>query len=387
MMRVCLVNAFFYPYTGGVEKHMYELGRRLAKRMEVHVLTSRLDGTDVEENVEGMHVHRVRAKFIKAPLIYPPPLTLAPEAKKRIKEIDAEFDFQAFHLHGRWFPDFSYCRKHAHANGKKFFMTLHNQRPLGISPAISVIGTLFDRLHGAKVLGEADNIIAVSHAVKEDITHYPEVDESKITVIHNGVDTSFFRPVDDGMREELASGYDNVILFLGRLIKQKGVEYLLRGMPEILQEHPSTVLLITGKGKSKPVLEKMVRKLGLQENVKFTGFVPEERLPALYSASDVYVLPSLWEVLPISLLEALACGVPLVASNAGGNPEIVEHERNGYVFRMRDVDSMVRYINTLLSDKSLRRRMGAESRRIAEEKFEWNIIADKTFSFYKEVLG
>ncbi len=386
MLKLCLVNAFFHPYTGGVEKHMYELSRRLAKKMDVHVITSLLDGTSEEEELEGVHVHRIPATFIKAPLIYPPPLTLAPKARKAIREFDKKFDYNAFHLHGRWFPDFGYSEKYAHANGKKFFMTLHNQRPLGISLPVSVIGTVFDHAYGARLLGKADTIISVSHAAKKDISHYHEINEEKIRVIHNGVDTNFFKPVSSDLRQDLADGYDNVMLFLGRLIKQKGVEYLIQAMPKILEENPSTVLLITGKGKSKPGLMKLVKKKRLKNNVKFTGFIPEEQLPALYSASDVYVLPSLWEVLPISLLEALACGVPLVSSNAGGNAEIVEHGRNGFVFKMRDVSKLAEYTSSLLSDPSLRKRMGKESRRIAEKKFDWDIIARKTYEFYKEVI-
>jgi glycosyltransferase involved in cell wall biosynthesis len=385
-MRICLVNAFFHPYIGGTEKHMYELGRRLARKEEVHALTCLLEDTKAEENVKGVHVHRIPARFIKAPLIYPPPLVFAPGVKDAVTLLDGEYDFDIFHLHGRWFTDFAYVAKYAKKNGKKFCLTLHNARPLGISPMVGALGTMFDWFSGVRTIKAADRIVAVSASVKEDISHYRGVDRDKIEVIHNGVDIEVFKPSKPILRDKYAEGFDNVFLFLGRLIEQKGLPYLIDATKEVIKDYPSTRLLVVGRGKLKGALEARVRKEGLQKHIVFPGFVDEKTLPSLYSSCDAYVLPSLWEVLPISLLEALSCGAPLIASDAGGNPEVVENGVNGFIFEKRNTNQLAEEMKTLANDPALRKRMARKSREIAVKKFDWDIIAQKTIRFYNKVL-
>lgn len=336
-----------------------------------------------------MHVHRIKAHFIRAPLIYPPPIVHAPGVLNALSALHRKYEFDAFHLHSRWFPDFARCGRYAHSVKRKFFITLHNARPFGISALISLLGGLYDMLYGRRILAEADAIIAVSRWVKKDICQYG-LDPSRIFPIHNGVDTARFKPMSRQKREEVrqryADGFDHLLLFTGRIIEQKGLDYLIEAMPRILAAHPSTKLLIVGKGKLLPHLKKKVSRMALNDWVDFLGFVPESILPSLYAACDVYILPSLWEVLPISLLEALSSGCALVASDAGGNPEIVRHGVNGYVFRKRDVGALARYVIRLLSEPQLRKRMAAQSRRIALKHFDWDIITHQTLSFYQRVI-
>lgn len=382
-MNICLVNAFFHPYTGGTEKHMYELGRRVAREEDVFVYTSRLKNTKACEDFDGMRIYRTKASMYKMPLIYPPPLVLAPNVKKEIPRLDRKFNFDIFHLHGRWYPDFGYVAKHAKKNKKLFMMTLHNARPVGINPAVTSLGTLYDAIYGKRLLKAADKIIAVSHFVKEDIAKYG-IDTGKIKVIYNGVDTKFFKPSEKTFKKKYADRFDTLLIFLGRLIAQKGLLHLIDAMAEVVKEYPKTGLLIVGRGKEKERLEKRTRKLALEKNVIFPGFIPEEQLPDLYSSADIFVLPSLWEVLPISLLEALACGAPLLVSDAGGNPEVVENGVNGFVFRKGNTKELVKKMRALISDSKMRKRMGRESRRIAVRRFDWELIAKQTLEYYRE---
>lgn len=384
-MNFCMVNAFFYPYIGGSEKHMYELGRRVAKEENFHVLTSQLNGTKKEETFQKMKVHRVPANMYKMPLIYPPPMVFCPSAKTKLEELDKKHDFDLFNLHGRWFPDFAYCVRYANRHKKLSTLTLHNARPLGISPIVSLLGTFFDLAYGVRVLKHVDRIISVSAAAKEDISNYG-IDKKKIEVIHNGVDTKVMKPSKKTYKEKYGDGFDNLLIFQGRIIKQKGLDYLLKAMPEILEEYPSTRLLIIGKGGMLPQLQKMVKKLGIEKNVVFPGFIPEKELPNMFSSPDVFVLPSLWEVLPITLLEALSCGVPLLASDAGGNPEIIKQGKNGYIFRKKNNPEMIEKLRIMLDDSKLRKKMGKESRKIALNEFDWEIITDKTLDFYDKTL-
>jgi glycosyltransferase involved in cell wall biosynthesis len=206
-------------------------------------------------------------------------------------------------------------------------------------------------------------------------------------VIHNGVDTKYYHADKPTYREKYGDGFDHMLVFQGRIIKQKGLNYLLDAMPQILKEYPKTRLLIVGKGKEVPNLKQQVNKLGLQDNVVFPGFIPEEDINNMFSSADVFIMPSMWEVLCVALLEAMSCGRPLLASDATGNDEIVKHGVNGYVFPKRDNDAMMEKLRIMLDDKKLRNKMGKQSRKIAEKEFDWDIIADKTLKFYRNELA
>ncbi|MEM4222080.1 MAG: glycosyltransferase family 4 protein [archaeon] len=385
-VKLCISNAFFYPYSGGTEYHILENGKRLARKFEVHVLTSRIKNTKKSEKVFGMHVHRIPSYQVAMPLIYPPPLTVAPSAKKALEDLHKKYNFDVFNCHGRWFPDFAYSIKFAAKIGKPGVLTLHNARPFGINHIVSVLGYAYEKAYGIEILRKAYRIISVSEAAKWDICMYPGIDPDKIEVIHNGIDVEKFKPVEPSLRDGFLDGLDYLVLFTGRLIPQKGVHYLLKAFPEVLKEYPKTRLVICGRGNSLKSLMLKAKKFGISKNVIFPGFIPDEKMPALYSSCDVYVLPSLWEVLPFSLLEALACGRPLVATDAGGNPEIVDNGVNGFIVPKRSSAALAEKLNILLGDKTLREKMGKKSREIALKKFDWEIISKKTIDFYERVL-
>jgi len=384
-MKLCMVNAFFHPYTGGTEKHMYELSRRLARTQTVHAVTSQWECEPGDYDMQGVKLHRLPTKFYKMPMIYPPPLPSTKGVGKKIEELDKELDFDAFNLHGRWFSDYNEVVWYAKRKGKLMVQTLHNQRPLGISLATSVIGMSYENLRGKKILRSADKIIAVSAAAMRDVMNYG-LPAEKFTVIHNGVDTGVFKPSPSDYMDKYRDGCDNLMLFVGRIIRQKGLVHLLDAMPALLKEHPSTRLLIVGRGDLVPELRKRAIKLGLEKNVAFPGFLEEGRLPEIYSNADLFVLPSLWEVLPVVLVEALGCGAPLCVSDAGGNPEVVEHGRNGLVFRKADPRDAFEKLDEMLSDTPKRKAMGRASREIALSKFDWEIITRQTVDFYARAI-
>jgi glycosyltransferase involved in cell wall biosynthesis len=156
-------------------------------------------------------------------------------------------------------------------------------------------------------------------------------------------------------------------------------------MENIVKQYPKVGLLIVGKGKLKPKLMEIVKNKNLEKNIIFPGFIPEKELSNLYSSADIFVLPSLWEVLPISLLEALSCGSALISSDASGNPEIVDDGKNGFVIPRRDIKTLQDRIITLIDDEQKRKEMGRISREIAINKFEWNLMTKKTQKLYDEM--
>ena len=386
-MRICLVNALFHPFSGGVEKHMYELSRELVRQgVDVTVVTARIRGTPAYEEIDGVRVHRIPCLEIRAPGLYPPPLIVAPGFVRHLKKLDDQYHFDIIHLQNRFFPDFDTAALYCRWKKKPFMMTIHNARPVGIALPVTVGGLAYDWLIGRWPFALADRIIAVSEWVRGDIAKY-RIDPGKIVPVHNGIDVREFRPSEAReLRAKYGIGDDPMLLFVGRMITQKGLPYLIDAMPLVLKEHPRTKLFLVGRGNALKGLKSKVAAMGLEKSVIFSGYLSEEQLKEAYGTCDLFVLPSVWEVLPIAVLEAMSAAKPVVCTDAGGDREMVRDGVNGYVVPMRDSRALAEKVNLVLSDADMRGRMGAASRRIAEEEFDWKLIAAQTKLVYEELL-
>jgi glycosyltransferase involved in cell wall biosynthesis len=385
-MKICLVNALFHPFSGGVEKHMLELSRELVKLgVDMTVVTARIEGTAAYEEIDGVKIHRVPCLSVKVPGLYPPPLILSPLFSFYLKKLDDRYGFDIIHLQNRFFVDFDMAALYARVRGKPFMMTIHNARPRGISLPITVFGSAYDWLVGRWPFALADRIIAVSEWVKYDIAKY-RIDEKKIIPVHNGINVSAFKPTAaTNVRRQY--GIDGpMLLFVGRMITQKGVPYLIDAMPLVLREHPDTKLLLVGRGNALESIKKKVKKMGLDKSVIFSGYMSEENLKEAYGTCDIFVLPSVWEVLPIAILEAMSSSRPVVCTGAGGNAELVKDGLNGHVVPMRDSPALAEKINSLLDDPEKLKGMGRAGRRRAEDEFDWKLIAQKTKEVYEDLL-
>jgi len=379
-----MVNAFFYPYLGGIEKHMYEIAKRIAKTDEVHVITSQLENTASEEQIENIFIHRMPSRYFKFPVLCPPPFVVSPRVKKKIKTLDSVYDFDAFALHSRYMPDFTYVLKYAKKVNKFSTFTVHDQRFIGINPFIDGVADAYDNVFGVKTISQASKFIAVSNSVVQDLEFY-EFKKDKIKMIYNGVDTDFFKKSTKTYREKYAQGFNNLIVFAGRIVIQKGIQYLIEAMPKILEAHPKTKLLIVGTGSFEIYLRMLVRKLHLKKNVEFAGFIPEKDLPDMYSSADVFVAPSLIEPFGMVILESMSCGTPVVTCNIGGIPEVIGD--CGLLVKSKDSTSLANSINLLLSDSDLRKKFSKKGRERAEKMFTWDLVAKQTRNFYLENLS
>lgn len=391
-IRVCLVNALFYPFLGGVEKHMLELSKHLVKQgVDVHIMTGRLSELPKEQNIEGVKVHRIECTEIRIPGLYPPPLVLSATVQQSLAALDEKYKFDLIHLQNRWFPDFDSALIYAKSANKPFILTLHNARPVGIALHYTVLGGLYDQVIGQQVLKSADRIISVSNWAIGDVSKYG-ISKSKFTHIPNGIEGSDYTVCTDpkkarlkAIRNKLSLQKGPLLLFVGRVIKQKGLEYLIKAMPEILTIIPNAQLIIVGKGDKLEELKKLTNKLKLNDKVIFPGFVDNLSLRKLLSSADLFVLPSLWEVLPIAVLEAMASGKPIVCTDVGGNRELVD-QTNGVVVPKRNSSALAGAIISVLSNEQRMKQMGKASRKRAIEHFNWQTIAMKTKQLYKQEI-
>ena len=196
-------------------------------------------------------------------------------------------------------------------------------------------------------------IVAVSEHTRSKLIEYEKLSPSKVIVIPNGIDERKYAvTADHRKKKELGIEKHYPILGLGvRLIEQKGVEYLLKAMPSILQEFPKTMLLIAGGGPFQQNLQTMSEKLGIAQAVKFLGFRLD--MPEILSILDIYVLPSIWEGMPLVILEAMAAKKPIVATKVGGIPEAVIHNHSGLLVPPKDPEALANAILKILKNSNL----------------------------------
>jgi glycosyltransferase involved in cell wall biosynthesis len=234
-------------------------------------------------------------------------------------------------------------------------------------------------------------VIAISEPVRAHLVNCFKVPKQRIRLIHNGLEVARFcrhytaEQRRDNRQHYGLNGKSKVIGNVARLVSVKGQEYLLYAAKEILKVRPKTQFLIVGDGRDRQKLIDLTRKLKIADNVFFTGTLRE--INRVLSVMDIFAFPAFWqEGFGLSILEAMAAGLPVVASNVGGIYTLVKNKRNGLLVPPRDVPSLVNALLRLLDDKSLVTRMGEEGRKRAIEKFSLDKVVKQIMDVYKEVV-
>jgi len=240
----------------------------------------------------------------------------------------------------------------------------------------------------------ADAVIAVSGAMREDIlTCYPALDPARVQVVHNGIDTTLYRP-DHGTDVLVRIGLDTrrpYVLFVGRITRQKGVPHLLRAVRDI---DPGVQVVLCAGAPDTPEIDREFRELyqelsAVREHVRWIPqMLPRPDVIQLLTHAAAFVCPSVYEPLGIVNLEAMACGTPVVASRVGGIPEVVDDGRTGLLV---DVDDdfeagLARALDSVVGDPEAARRMGEAGRERAVGEFGWDTVARRTVRLYEKIL-
>ena len=238
-------------------------------------------------------------------------------------------------------------------------------------------------------------VVMQNEEVRSELVSSGKIEPEKVTAISLGVDTSEFYPdINAGnIKERYGLNDKTIILFASTIFPRKGVEYLIRAANIVVNQlgYKDALFLLKGKEAEKEYLERIHKLIGeykLEENVKMiTGFLPHEDVKRLYVASDIYVLPSLEEPCPTSLLEPLACGKPLIGTNVGGIVTMIKDGWNGFLVEPANEKELAEKIKYLIDHPEGWEELGRNSRKLAEEKFDWGKIAEKYLEVYEEVKG
>lgn len=229
------------------------------------------------------------------------------------------------------------------------------------------------------IFSMAHKVIVNAEEIRTALKVRPWMDDQKIVVVHNGVDTQYFQPSADGaeFRESLGiSPEAQLVLTVGSLTDQKNHELLVRSAASVVRKNPQTVFVIIGEGFLREKLEQLIGELDLNGKVLLPGFGDDIR-PAL-AAADLFVLPSRNEGMARVLIEALACGKAIVTTDVSGARQCVREGENGFVVPSEKVKPFADAIDSILSDSSLRSTMGGRSRELAEELFKVDDMLLKT---------
>ena len=226
-----------------------------------------------------------------------------------------------------------------------------------------------------KTIKRADAIIAVNNATRNAYARL--TDSKKIKVIPIGVRTEDFKPT--------APPKNSDILIPAALIKARGVKYAIKAMPKILKEHREAKLHVVGDGPEKPFLQRLCKQLNIESSVVFHGRLPHKSMNGIFKSCRLVVLPSILQSFGNVLLEAMASGRPVVATEALGPREIVVDGETGYVVPIADSDALAEAISRLLSDYELCCKMGIKGRKLVEDKYSWHVVAEQYYRVYRSL--
>ncbi len=239
------------------------------------------------------------------------------------------------------------------------------------------------------VAENADFITANTEATKKELlSRFPEA-KNKLAVIPMGIDTSLFKK---SIRKKPAKhSKSKILLFVGRLSDQKGLQYLIDALPEIIGKEPAVKLLIIGEGPFKAELDKKIKENKVKGYVEFLGSMPASEVAKYYNYADIFVLPSLsnktgTEALGLALMEAMCSGCAVVGTNVGGIPSLIKNRFNGILVRQKDSKGLAAAILFLLKDKAKMKTFGDNASKFIRQNYSWDRIAEEFDEIYKKIM-
>jgi len=380
---------------------VYELSKRLTKDFEIIVLAPHYPGAETYEEMDGMKVYRFRY-FLKKYQKLAGSGGILPTIKK-----NKWYFFQVpFFMLGEYLALRKLVKKekpdmiHAHwiiPQGINAFVNYKISKipyvvttwggDMFIFKKKGIIAYCLKKLY-SKTINNSFYSTTVNIAFKEEMQEISK-DKNKILYIPNGVDTKLFNPHNkDNSIKKKYNINGQFMLFVGRLTEKKGIEYIIKAMPKLIEKYPKIKLLIVGGGELKEELEKLSSELKVNNNVIFTGPITNHELPRYYASADLFIAPSIQtkqgdrEGFPTVFLEAMASGTPIITTNIEGIREIIQEKKNGFIVTQKSSEELSNAILSFFKNKDNLTKMKAISREIAVSNYDWS----KVIKQYQELL-
>ncbi|NOZ76133.1 MAG: glycosyltransferase family 4 protein [Euryarchaeota archaeon] len=359
--KIALASDWYYPKVGGVETHIHNLARNLVERgHEVEIITHKYAEPGIPAQEDSIPCHRIDGAVFRSHEVLADPRSLV-----QLKATVEKGDYDIVHGHGITSPISLFSCRFGGKSGSATVLTNHSLLR-GVRPNL-----LVRRILGPFV-SSVDAVIAVSTPVAEETRR---MRKGPIFVVPNGIGSVDAEKDPPPMP---------VVTTVSRLVKKKNVMDLVRIAPRLVESYPDIQFRIIGDGPERVRIEREVRARGLEGHFTLLGLVPREDVYRHLGSSTVFALPSSDEAFGISILEAMACGVPVVAKNHSGVSDIVTQGKNGLM--ADSPEELESHIRKLLSDEEARRRMAEEGLSTVRE-FRWERVTDRVLEVYEGVLS
>lgn len=373
-MRILQFVPYFIPYPGGQERYVYCLSKYLVKNgHEVWVITSNFPKSRRLEVVDGIVVERYA--ILARPLRNP----IAPGFLSAVRKFK---EFDVVHVHNEHsFPSLiaAYAKRR---DGFPLVLTNHGRLVFG-DPLRDSIERIYMKYLGKLIFESCDAIVVNSEADRELVREVAPRAYGRSYVIHNAVDPELLEATAREVKAVKEGEFK--ILYVGALIRRKGLEWLIKAMDLVRREVRGVKCIIVGEGGDEGLFKRLTVKYGLTEVVRFAGRVSDKELIRLYKSSDLFVLPSLSEGCPTSVLEAMYFGLPVVLTSI---PAHIEHFRNvALLVKPKDERSLALGMIELLSNENLRRKLSKEGSELVRKEYTWDKVAKKYMEVYERVIN
>jgi glycosyltransferase involved in cell wall biosynthesis len=390
-IRLCVVSALYHPSLGGLGRQAQLLTERLAEDgVRVFVIARKMKGVPPAEFSPKVKV--LRAWSLRPQVYHMPEVNLV--------NLFTSLSFCITCSWLLWKYRNQYDMVHFHGAGLPLVVNLPLLKLLRkkviAKVAAAGLGTEAGSLRGryfgmgtllAKLLQKVDAFVAISEEIKEGLLR-DRVEEARIWRIPNFVDLRQYRRAELSeklqLRRRLKLPDGILVIYSGRFVQRKGIKYLLEAWVEVQREFPQARLLLLGDGQTHEDMKRYAERLGISKSVLFLGHV--SNVQEYFCGADLFVLPSLQEGLPNALLEAMAVGLPVVATCIGGVEDVVENEKNGLLVPPADSRALAEAIKRLISDKDFAKELAHNGYLTVKERFSLDRIVKEYVSLYERLI-
>ena len=387
-MKILMLTWEYPPrIVGGIARVVHDLSHRLIKDgHEVTVITYKEGNVPYYENDKGVDVYRVDNYMINPNNFIDWIMQLNFNMVTKANELIAKNGkFDVIHAHD-WLV--AYCAKTLkNSYGTPLVSTIHATEA-GRNSGIHDETQRYVNDTEWLLTYESSEVIVNSKYMKNELQRLFGLPYEKINVISNGVSMTSYSGVerDYEFRRQYAADNEKIILFMGRLVYEKGVQHLISAMPKILEGYHDSKLVIAGRGGMIDELKAQVDSMGLSQKVYFTGYLNAKQVAKMYKCADISVFPSTYEPFGIVALESMLAGVPTVVSDVGGLNEIVDHGVNGMKSYAGNPNSLADSILALLLNPALCDKVIKQAKAKVKNEYNWAKIAQDTYFTYEKAI-
>ena len=389
-MKILQVIPYFYPAWayGGPLRNVYGLCKELVKRgHEVTVFTtdtldSRNRAKETQEIIDGIEVRRFRN--LSNTIAYRDKIFISPGMIFGLSNSLRNFDI--IHMHEYRTLQNLIVHHFARKYGTPYVLQTRGSLPRIMTK--QRLKQIYDTLWGYRLLRDASKVVALTQIEAEQYKSMG-VSQDRIEIVPNGIDLAEFEnlPQRGEFRKKWRiNNSQKIVLFLSRIHKIKGPDLLARAFAALLRDFDNIKLVIVGPDDGYlPVLKKLIQELNIEEKVLFTGLLHGRDKLAAYIDADVYVLPSAYEIFGRTLLEACACGTPIIVTDRCGIADVIDGQAGLVV--PYDKDALGKALRDILSDDQMRRQFGEKAKLLVREKFNWEKISQQLESIYESCVS